>query len=286
MFVIAICVSVGCAVVPLTFLRTLLGIRFVLKGAGFKVAHDTENDYYKAQHMWSPEMKYHKDHFLYKRLPPSKNPEILTPDQDSAVGADDIKSYGAVPKAVEEGADDITLKGGLRVASPRRGDSDVEAPAPSPYGAVSPSTYGATSAEVVTPPAPAPGPKKYGAVAVSPAVAEPATAKAPEAAVDPVPEPAPAPSAPPATTRPPAAASVRASWEFEVKAGHEAFGGDCQKYIEDSFAKFKTSGGRSRINAKTDVDGKEVVVSIDFEKMTSKIEKSRVRKIRRNPPWE
>ena len=37
-------------------------------------------DYYTAQYMWPPHMKYHKAHPLYAGLPEVLNPENLVPD--------------------------------------------------------------------------------------------------------------------------------------------------------------------------------------------------------------
>lgn len=44
-----------------------------------------DTDYYAAQYMWSKEMKYHKDQFIYKKLPDSVNPEYLKPGQSAAI---------------------------------------------------------------------------------------------------------------------------------------------------------------------------------------------------------
>ncbi|CAK0847189.1 unnamed protein product, partial [Prorocentrum cordatum] len=79
-------------------------------------------DYYQAQFMWTKEMKYHKDQFIYKKLPESVNPEMLSPDTET-VKMDAVKaSYGAALGAagaaaagtVEE-AKPLMLKGGMTV---------------------------------------------------------------------------------------------------------------------------------------------------------------------------
>merc|ERR1712129_270809 len=64
------------------------------------IGDGAEEDYYKAQYMWPVEMKYHKDHFLLKPLPESKNPEFLKPGELVQPQMEDVKAtYGAATQA-------------------------------------------------------------------------------------------------------------------------------------------------------------------------------------------
>lgn len=72
---------------------------------------------------------------------------------------------------------------------------------------------------------------------------------------------------------------VKVVWEYEVHDGYTAFHDDCQKYMEKRYQEFSGSGGKSRTNIRT--QGKNV--SVDFERMSSKVENSHtIRKIRRS----
>lgn len=142
-FMISIGVAAVMVLVPSTVFRTLLGLRCLLRVQGFEEKHDGRDDYYNAQHLWSTEMKYHKDHFLYKCLPEAKNPEILRPDVDAALKAEDLKSSygaGALRAAAGEAEDPskVALRGGrvLRADAASTGGSGGAAPvATAAYGA-------------------------------------------------------------------------------------------------------------------------------------------------------
>jgi hypothetical protein len=70
---------------------------------GFEEVSEEDDDYYSAQYMWSKEMKYHKDHFLYAKLPEKLNPEFLNQGTSYVTKIDDVKgSYG---DATAEGGD-------------------------------------------------------------------------------------------------------------------------------------------------------------------------------------
>mmetsp|Transcript_43336 Transcript_43336/g.102008 ORF Transcript_43336/g.102008 Transcript_43336/m.102008 type:complete len:1169 (-) Transcript_43336:51-3557(-) len=95
LFGICVAATVGVAVTPASILRTLLGLRLVMGRHTYKGSDDDVADYYKVQYGWPKEMKYHKDHFLYKLLPEDKNPEFLTPGSE-ATKVDELKAtYGA-----------------------------------------------------------------------------------------------------------------------------------------------------------------------------------------------
>eukprot|EP00927_Polykrikos_kofoidii_P035855 TRINITY_DN30364_c0_g2_i1.p1 TRINITY_DN30364_c0_g2~~TRINITY_DN30364_c0_g2_i1.p1 ORF type:complete len:1037 (-),score=158.51 TRINITY_DN30364_c0_g2_i1:328-3375(-) len=102
-FLFALLISVGFQCVPLRVLRRALCCSF--RSGDFQAVDDLGEDYYKAQYLWSKQMKYHKDHFLYKCLPEAKNPEYLSPDSDTAVGIDDMKdSYGDAAQSAADTA--------------------------------------------------------------------------------------------------------------------------------------------------------------------------------------
>jgi len=75
------------------------------------------DDYYIAQHMWSREMKYHKDQFLYKALPEEKNPEMLKHTEDRVHTRDSVRGHigDAVAHAAETvgyNATSVHMRGG------------------------------------------------------------------------------------------------------------------------------------------------------------------------------
>mmetsp|Transcript_52582 Transcript_52582/g.118380 ORF Transcript_52582/g.118380 Transcript_52582/m.118380 type:complete len:1132 (-) Transcript_52582:28-3423(-) len=73
------------------------------------------------------------------------------------------------------------------------------------------------------------------------------------------------------------------TWEYEAGKGFTPFNDDCQDYMERRYQEFKAGSGKARINVQTaGGDGKKIAISIDFERMTSKVENSKtIRKIRR-----
>jgi len=208
-----------------------------------------EEDYYQAQYMWSKEMKYHKDQFIYKRLEESKNPEMLQAGKVVAMKADDAKaSYGAsaaeaADEAVSGAAESIKLKGG-KVA---------------PATSTSSHSLGASD-DIGT------GAGKGGGA--------PATVYGDPVLTDVV---APVPTTPvaiPGSVK----HTTKIVWEYEVSDGYTSFHDDCQNYVEKRYQEFKSGGSKSRINVRT--QGKNI--SIGFEKMTSKVDDShKIRKIQR-----
>merc|ERR1712196_80101 len=69
-FILAVLISVGFFLMSKTFVRSIFPC--FRCGTSTKGTSDENEDYYKAQYMWAKEMKYHKDHFLYKGLPETK----------------------------------------------------------------------------------------------------------------------------------------------------------------------------------------------------------------------
>jgi len=227
-----------------------------------------EGDYYQAQHMWSKEMKYHKDQFIYKNLPEAKNPEMLSAGVAAVTKADDMKeSYGvSAGKMADDataGADEskVRMKGG-RIAF---GD-DEEAGVP----------VSSTHSDI-------PAPTRIGASEAGDRV----TVDSVPASEDPdmpliggaVIPGAPDPVSPPTSGSVASAKCIgRVTWEFEVSHGYTAFHTDCQAYIEEKWQVYKASGGRSRYNVRT----QGFTVSIDFERMGSKREDAhKLRAVRR-----
>mmetsp|Transcript_41791 Transcript_41791/g.132131 ORF Transcript_41791/g.132131 Transcript_41791/m.132131 type:complete len:566 (-) Transcript_41791:21-1718(-) len=233
-----------------------------------------EEDYYQAQFMWPKEMKYHKDQFIYKKLPDSVNPEYLSAGVDSTVKADAaVATYGLA--AEQAGADaghaplhSTRLPGGRVVGgAPAPDESPLSAAeagvAWSPYGpstAIAPSVY---RAEEVEAPSYPPGP--------------------------PLP-----PMPPPVSPTPPGAsggsggsgppgASAPQIWEFKVRAGWEAFEGGAQRDLQQRYAEF-LAGGESRVTVKNGPHS----ISIFFDKMSSKLADGhdRIRPIRNSRDQE
>eukprot|EP00930_Biecheleria_cincta_P042124 TRINITY_DN2897_c0_g2_i1.p1 TRINITY_DN2897_c0_g2~~TRINITY_DN2897_c0_g2_i1.p1 ORF type:complete len:1028 (+),score=195.42 TRINITY_DN2897_c0_g2_i1:31-3114(+) len=209
---------------------------------------ELDEDYYQAQHMWSKEMKYHKDQFIYKRLPEDKNPEMLQAGHVVAMKADDAKaSYGASAEAAADeaahgGPGRMALKGG-RVAPGMASSDSLGGGGGGGGGGAPAAIYGAPTVTA--------GPV---AVTVTPVL--------------------------PGCTDSDGASTKHGSrvvWEYEVHDGYARFHDDCQNYVEKKYQDFK-SGGKPRVNVRT--QGKNI--SMDFEKMTSKVEDShKIRKIKR-----
>eukprot|EP00930_Biecheleria_cincta_P051850 TRINITY_DN3705_c0_g1_i1.p1 TRINITY_DN3705_c0_g1~~TRINITY_DN3705_c0_g1_i1.p1 ORF type:complete len:1050 (-),score=166.78 TRINITY_DN3705_c0_g1_i1:266-3415(-) len=232
---------------------------------------EREGDYYQAQYMWSKEMKYHKDQFIYKRLPDDKNPEMLQPGKVAAMKIEDAKEcYGAsVVAAAAEAADGaeppIALKSGRVFGA---GHSLGSAGGGTSGGSGAPPvTYGAVSVEVAGEDGGGPKDDERSDAPLMDSGAVPASVAMPVSS-------GPSSSAPGGSSigRP------KVVWEYEVRDGYTAFHDDCQKYMEQRYQDFVGSGGNPRCNVKT--QGKKV--SIDFEKMTSKVDDShKIRKIKR-----
>jgi hypothetical protein len=94
-----------------------------------------------------------------------------------------------------------------------------------------------------------------------------------------------APAAAPGAPTPHRPTAGRVVWEFEGNHGNwTPFHNDCQEFMERKYQEFVGGKGKgkgkpqSRINVKT--DGKQI--SVDFEKLTSKVQDShKIRSIRR-----
>merc|ERR1712072_1322609 len=278
--------------VPTALLRTLLGLRCVLQEKSFTQIDDDTDDYYKAQYMWSKEMKYHKDHFLYKCLGDKVNPEFLSPEVESVVEIDDLKgTYGAATAQASEAdgtPDKVAMKGGRMMEGGTWGASEPGASSPAPtYGTAAPASesVGPSAVRYSVPAAadfpPLPGPAGPPPVPtfllqpVAPAPVAPVVAAEP-ATYAPMPY-APAPPVAPTPHRPAAAGTAgTVVWEYERNGHFVPFKHDCQKFIEDSYQKFTSSGGRARINVNTSgkTAGDKITVSFYFDKMTSQVQGS------------
>lgn len=209
-----------------------------------------EDDYYQAQYMWSKEMKYHKDQFIYKNLPEDKNPEFLKPGTSTAVSVTDMKtSYGVSAAAVaEDAAEDVAkvaLKGGRVV----------------PTGPVI-GTIGSLPA--------GPSPAVIGTSTDRPGVTTEEDSPSVPLVV--------ASGGDLPHTPEPGRTAGRVVWEFEWKGHYSAYDGDCQDYMERKYQEFQSGSGRNRVNVRT----KGIQISVDFQKMTSKRDGSdHIQKIRR-----
>lgn len=224
-------------------------------------AGDYEGDYYQAQYMWSKEMKYHKDQFIYKRLPDDKNPEMLELGRLVAMKAEDAKeSYGA---SAEAAADEAAHGTEVRIAL----KSGRVSTTTDSLGSAGGRTSGGSEAPATT----------YGAVTLEVDGGDAKDDERPEVPFMGVPV-VPASVAMPAGSDGSSASRPTVVWEYEVRDSYTAFHDDCQKYMEQRYQNFVGSGGNARINIKT--QGKKV--SVDFDRMSSKVDDShKIRKIRR-----
>lgn len=287
-------------VVPSSILRTLLGLRCLMRKTGVRksLKEDGGNeDYYNAQYTWSKEMKYHKDHFLYRFLSEAVNPEMLSPEADGDLKLSDLKdSYGAATGGdTVDTSDAVALKGGRIVGRARPSAFGAAGPAPVAYGAASETTvkYGAGAAPPADVEAPAPAPEP------APAPVAPVAAAITELVVDleAVKDDTGAPKPhPPASKKPP-----KVVWQYEGDHGFEAFKDDCQEFIERKYKEHHDHGkgkgghgkgkghhdhgkGKGKGESRVDVRTHGNTVSIDFGKMTSLVtapRKGKVRNIRR-----
>lgn len=310
-FISAIVIAAVNVFLPLALLGRCLQRCYSGKEAG-------EMDYYQAQYMWAKEMKYHKDHFLYAKMPDTVNPEYLTPGKSAAVKASDVKaSYGSATQSAASVAEigsvgqATALRGGQVVSAFSVGD-DVAAdgPRPSVYGVASggggyvpgapPPDGGGAPGYVpggVASTGYVPGVASGGPAPYVPGVASGGPAHVPGVAsggapVGYVPGAAAAPVYT-ATASPyiPGVASTgsapggvvpgapRATWEFQANSDHwHTFDKDCHDFIERKYCEYKSGSGPARFRVNT----KGITLSLDVEKMTQmKADTHRVSAIRR-----
>lgn len=254
-FLVSMAIGAGSAMLPVSLLRTVLGIRLSERWASARITDEESYDYYKAQYMWSRDQKYHKDHFLYKKLREDKNPEFLTLGRGSAVKSEDVKEgYGAMTSSAASDVADgacsgrLVLKGGL-VA----GDE------------LEPSAVSKKTAPPAPLPISVPDPIETSLVSVShDDLGESTEPSEPIAAVL-IPD------------------SMEGTWEFETKSGFVPCNDDCQSYIERMYMRYLREGTRGRINVRTKVGHKDITLSVDFERMTQRGPDAKIRTIRRVP---
>merc|ERR1719329_1108148 len=254
--------------VPLKVLRACLFTRCFFSRTGLEVADDSGEDYYKAQFMWSKDMKYHHDQFLYKKLPASQNPEFFKPGVDNCTnGAEAFKPiYGVA--AAQAAADAGHQKGnvGIKGANLAEGVSSVIAGSGTGSGAA-PTVYGITTTDDPDP----------GVAQSSGSMADttPLVGSSDPDPIVPTPAPAPAPK--------PSRSSAKPVWECEGKHQWSAMNSDTQDYMEKMWRKYKDSGGRHHFNVTSKQEG-GFTLSIDFKKMSSKKEGGhKIMNIRRVP---
>jgi hypothetical protein len=289
-FLLSLAVSAGLIFIPTTVLRTVLCLRCFMAAKDIDVDDDND-DYYRVQHMWSKEMKYHKDHFLYAKLPEKVNPEFLEPGQTCVTKLEDVKgSYGQATAQEAEKNAGITLTGGKKLGATSTVEDDIETGTRACYGV---SVAAAKPTEESDTKSPEESDTKSPEESESKSL-EDIDVESPEE---------------PASPRPPALAdhssvgdmledvpraptshmSGNHAWEWQHGDHWTAFSDDCKDYIEKRYQEYvcacrgkgkgKGKGkGQSCIHVKT--KGKEI--SIDFSKMTSKAkESSKINPIRR-----
>merc|ERR1719362_2849154 len=214
------------------------------------ISDDAEEDYYKAQYMWPTEMKYHKDHFLLKPLPDSKNPEFLKPGELVEPHMEDVKgSYGAATQAEAESVGatpSVRLQDG-RIIKPTVYGSPTVLP-------VEAASVGASAAVAPSPEPEAAKPDAAGAESSSPPTAS--------AKTEPEAEKAEVAGPPPASV----GSKSQGLWEYEVSHGWKSYDNDCQDHTERQYQKFLAKSGKDQIHVKT----QGIELSINFKKMTQK----------------
>jgi len=284
-FLLSLCVAAGMIILPTTILRTILCLRCFMAAKGIDVG-DADDDYYTAQYMWSKEMKYHKDHFLYARLPEKLNPEFLSQGTTYVTKIDDVKgSYGAATAEGSEKEEGVRVKGlklGVHGAKTEDGeDAVVDAATGGKTYGIKPVTFGVTAPTDEPEPTPKPEPIVDTPTPVAPVAAPDAVKDEPlEPTAVPIPaaetDDAPKADAPKTEYTPkPHKPAGKIVWEFEYKGRWCAYKDDCQGYLEKKYQEFVADGkgkgkGKGFIHVKT--DGKEL--SIDFKKMSSKMKDS------------
>merc|ERR1719265_948603 len=108
--ILGVVLSMGFCAFPLSVLRGIWTCRCT-NNLGY-IGDDEDlwkpqEDYYKAQYQWPKELKYHKDHFMYKILPEKVNPEFLTENVSATVKADALKqNYARATRDAAERVDE------------------------------------------------------------------------------------------------------------------------------------------------------------------------------------
>jgi hypothetical protein len=292
-FILSLAVSAGMIFIPTTVLRTVLCMRCFMGAKDIDI-EDDKDDYYQVQHTWSKEMKYHKDHFLYAKLPEKVNPEFLEPGQTCVTKLEDVKgSYG---EATEQGTDKdmgdtgLTLTGGKKLGAMRNFEGDIESGKTAACGvaiaAEKPSQVESTHAVAIAEESDTKSPDDSAAEFDTQSSEELSPHMSPNPAdhhpLEDIPDEIPVVET----------AGAKPIWEWQHKDRWTAYGDDCNEYIEKRYQEFigqcrgkgKSKGkskAQSYIHVKT--QGKEI--SIDFSKMTSKAkDSSKISQIRRREP--
>mmetsp|Transcript_17435 Transcript_17435/g.60879 ORF Transcript_17435/g.60879 Transcript_17435/m.60879 type:complete len:1104 (+) Transcript_17435:112-3423(+) len=218
---------------------------------------DPIDEFYRAQYLWPRDLKYHKDHELYKELG-KENPEILQEDEEVRDFQDMVKK---MMKTIQRRSE--APKEGLGGASVSGRRSRGGVPHPSTYGV---HTEGVTVTFLsVMPPDGDEGPGRVpadGPTGPNVGAGEPQCKSTYWPA-----------SARPALDK----HGTFISFEFETQSGWKPFDDDCQQFLADRYQKFIKNTGSERIMVRT--GGKEI--SVDFGRMTQRGAGGRVRKIRR-----
>lgn len=259
-------------VVPLSVSRTLLCLRWLpgLRGSGFKVMDSNEDneDYYKAQHLWTKEMKYHKSQFLYAMVPEAQNPEILKPGVSDVLKPNDLQ-IGAAAAALaatsgaKAGTDDPAAGGTGPGPEAASGTTDGG------NGATSGGNPAAATGDGGDPPAADADPAGGGPVSPTADSTDAADASTDQDGADTL----------ATVTLPDTPLPQTIIWEFETSSGWGPFDDGCQGYIEQKYQE-KLKAGPARVTVTTE----DITVSIDFDLMTQKAgEHGRIRKVQRRP---
>jgi len=259
-FVTSAIISLIAAVLPLgLFARALLKCRGIGKFVSSRECAAGLDDYYNAQHMWAKEMKYHKNHFIYKCLSEDKNPEILSPDSKPVKVEDVRRTYGvAIKKVASSHSLTVTattsVKGGHVIATEPATPSASKTPEPTVFG--------------IGTPVAAPAGSSVHVPLTAPPTASTASVKTTTSGAPPI----------ASTASVKARASGHARWEYDWNGGWRAFADDCQSFMEKKHKEFKEGSGKAQFELRT--VGTRFL--INFENMTSnKVGTSMIRPIRR-----
>jgi hypothetical protein len=247
---------------------------------------DDNDDYYKVQHTWSKEMKYHKDHFLYAKLPENVNPEFLEQGQSYITKLDDVKdSYGqATAHGTDKDVGDsgLTLTGGKKLGAIKHFEDDIETGTKASFGVKvpigKPSQMQDKDDAILADGSDTKTPGESSAVS--------AENSEDHELLEDVPDEMPEVEIVEAEH----VSGGKPMWEWQHRDHWIAYADDCNEYIEKRYQEFigtsrgkgkGKSKGHSYIHVKT--QGKEI--SIDFGKMTSKTKDStKTSQIRRREP--
>mmetsp|Transcript_73600 Transcript_73600/g.204539 ORF Transcript_73600/g.204539 Transcript_73600/m.204539 type:complete len:1065 (-) Transcript_73600:142-3336(-) len=263
-FVVSLVGAVLYVLFPLEVLRRLLLLNICIRGRA-KIADEGDlesQDYYSAQYLWDgPEMKYHKSHFLYQKLPEAWNPEFLQKPLDGMAatkrpGVAEVMADAAVAAgstAAQEAIQAHEQEEARSVVMTRRGFVNRRRPLKKlEFDPLPARTSDATPSS----PAALPTPTKARGKGM--ANHKGSSKGSNNRGVD---------------------KDVGYIWEYEANHGFQRFADDCHGFIERRYQRYLADPSLRRVRVKTG----NITLSVDFQRMTQLVEgtRSKVRPIRR-----